>query len=95
MGYNKRDSKDPMPTADNSQRQDGGNMPYPSGAVKHDQSKGEKIDSDQNRTTGSTAMAVTQPVRQGMAGNTPVEGTATGESHDQKKAQYIKADQRW
>jgi hypothetical protein len=95
MGYNRRDNKDPMPTADNSQRQGGGNEPYPSGAEKHDQSKAMKVGADANRTTGPTAMAVTQPVRQGEAGNTPVEGTATGESHDQKKASKIPASARW
>ena len=93
MAYTKRDSKEPMPTADNSQRagkDGGGNTPYPSGAEKHDQSKSMKIGSDQNRTTGSVAMAVQQPTRQ-IGGNLP----ATGEMHDQKKSSTIPESSRW
>jgi hypothetical protein len=90
MAYTKRGSKDPMPTADNSERQGGGNMPYPSGAEKHDAKKSMKIGSDQNRTTGAEAMAVDQPTRQG-GGNTSV----TGESHDQAKAEHISESARW
>jgi hypothetical protein len=91
MSWTKRDSKDPMPTAQNTPRVGGGNTPYPSGAEKHDQAKGEKISASSNRTTGPTAMAVPQPTRQNEDGNTPV----TGESHDQKKAETITEDARW
>ena len=103
MGYNKRDSKDPMPTADNSRRQnEAGNIPVT--GEKHDQKKGSKISSSQNRTTGPTAMAVTQPTRNvggaddshGIGcsgGNVPVNQAP--ESHDQKKSQHITESQRW
>jgi hypothetical protein len=93
MSWTKRDSKDPMPTADNTARagkDGGGNTPYPAGAEKHDQKKGMTISASANRTTGPTAMAVPQPTRQG-GGNTDV----TGESHDQKKATTISEDARW
>jgi hypothetical protein len=90
MAYTKRDNKTPMPTADNSQREGGGNTPYPSGAEKHDAEKSMKIGADSNRTTGPVAMAVDQPTRQG-GGNTSV----TGESHDQAKAEHISEDARW
>jgi len=90
MAYNKRDSKDPMPTADNVYREnEAGNVPVT--GEKHDQSKGEKIGADANRTTGPTAMAVAQPTRQEGDGNMP----ATGESHDQSKASAIPASRRW
>ena len=92
MAYKKRDSKDPMPTADNVYRQnEAGNVPVT--GEKHDQAKASKISASQNRTTGPVAMAVDQPVRMGEAGNTPV-GDAT-ESHDQKKAQRVLESQRW
>lgn len=92
MAYTKRDSKDPMPTASNSQRagkDGGGNTPVT--GEKHDQSKGSKIGADANRTTGPVAMAVDQPTRQKGDGNTSV----TGESHDQKKAQKVLESARW
>jgi hypothetical protein len=94
MSYTRRDSKDPMPTASNSQRagkDGGGNTPYPAGAEKHDQAKASKISADQNRSTGATAMAVDQPTRQRGDGNVPV----TGESHDQKKASKVSESARW
>src|ERR1700675_2195922 len=103
MGYNKRDSMTPMPTADNSMRQppDGN---YPATGEKHDQSKSKYITSSQNRTTGPTAMAVTQPTRNTSggddshgvgvsAGNTPV--TQAPETHDSKKAMKVLESQRW
>lgn len=91
MAYTKRDSKDPMPTKQNTPRVGGGNEPYPAGAEKHAQGKAEKISASQNRSTGATAMAVPQPTRQNGDGNT----TVTGESHDQAKASKISADRRW
>ena len=94
MAYTKRDSKDPMPTADNSARagkDGGGNTPYPAGAEKHGQGKARTISASQNRSTGPTAMAVPQPTRQNGDGNVPV----TGESHDQAKARTIPESSRW
>lgn len=90
MAYTKRDNKDPMPKAENYERQgEAGNTPVT--GEKHDQKKSAKIGSDSNRTTGPVAEAVPQPARQNGDGNTPV----TGESHDQKKAQHVTAAQRW
>jgi hypothetical protein len=92
MPYTKRDSKDPMPTASNSQRagkDGGGNTPVT--GESHDQKKSSKIGADSNRSTGAVAMAVDQPTRQRGDGNTPV----TGESHDQKKSSKIPASARW
>lgn len=85
-----RDSKDPMPTADNSQRKVGGNTPVT--GEDHDASKSEHITGDQRftlRTGGET-----QPTRGGFAGNTPVPSGQT-EQHDQSKAERISADRRW
>lgn len=92
MAYTKRDSKDPMPNASNSQRagkDGGGNTPVT--GEKHDQKKGSKISADANRSTGAVASAVDQPTRQRGDGNTPV----TGESHDQKKASKVPASARY
>jgi hypothetical protein len=90
MSWTKRDSKDPMPKAENVYRQnEAGNVPVT--GEKHDQAKAEKISADQNRTTGKEAMAVPQPTRQNGDGNTVV----TGESHDQAKAETITEDRRW
>ena len=92
MGYNKRDSKDGMPTADNVYRQnEAGNVPVT--GEKHNQKKSSKIGSDSNRTTGPTAMAVDQPTRSGEAGNTPVSSQV--ETHDSKKAMKISESARW
>lgn len=90
----KRDAKDPMPTADNSARagkDGGGNTPYPAGAEKHNQGKARTIGADQNRSTGSAAMAVSQPTRQKGDGNT----TVSGEMHDSAKASKIPESSRW
>lgn len=92
MAYTKRDSKDPMPTASNSQRagkDGGGNTPVT--GESHDQKKGSKISASANRTTGPVAMAVEQPTRQNGDGNTSV----TGESHNQKKATKVPASARF
>lgn len=90
MSYTKRDSKDPMPSAEFVYREnEAGNVPVT--GEKHDQKKSEKIGPDSNRTTGPVANAVAQPTRQNGDGNTEV----TGEMHDQKKSQHITADQRW
>ena len=89
MSYTKRDSKDPMPTAANTERNGGGNEV--TSGEKHDQGKSEKVTASQNRTTGPTAKAVAQPTRQSGDGNMP----ATGESHDQGKSSTIPASRRW
>ena len=91
MSYTRRDSKDPIPTSANTARKDGGNVPYPAGAEKHDQGKGSKIGADANRSTGPVANAVPQPTRQNGDGNTSV----TGEMHDQKKGSTISESARW
>ena len=91
MKRNSRDSKDPMPSAENTARVGGGNEPYPAGAEKHNQGKAEKVSDTANRSTGPTANAVAQPTRQNGDGNTSV----TGESHNSKKAQRVPASARW
>lgn len=88
----KKESNVPAPTANNSQRagkDGGGNTPYPAGAEKHDQAKGERISASQNRSGSGVGPA--QPTRQGGDGNMPV----TGESHDQAKAEKIPESARW
>lgn len=79
-----RDSKDPMPTADHSQRVGmGGNSPIPSGDAE---TKGSKK-SEHVRPEARFILrkgGESQPTRQD-GGNTPV----TGEMHDQKKGQTV------
>lgn len=91
MAWKKRDSKDPMPTGDNSQLRGGGNEPYPAGAEDHGGDMAEHVTASQNRSTGSAAMAVPQPTRQGGDGNVPV----TGEMHGQSKAERVPESARW
>jgi hypothetical protein len=89
MAYTKRDSKDPSPTASNSQRagkDGGGNTPVM--GEKHNQEKGSKVSAESRFGSGVGPM---QPTRQNEAGNVPV----TGESHDQAKASKISAEKRW
>ena len=84
-----RDSKDPMPTADFSQRLKGGNVPVGHPGTETGHAKAEHIKGDQRftiRTGGET-----QPTRQGGDGNTPV----TGELHGQKKAERVSAESRF
>lgn len=84
----KRDSKDPLPTADNSFRvAPDGNSPT-DGGEKHGQKKSERISGSQRFTYPGPGP--TQPTRQAGNGNTPV----TGEDHGQGKAEYITAGQR-
>lgn len=105
MGDSKlrRDSKDPMPTANYSQRDGfGGNEPGTKDE-KHAAKKGERITANQNRSTGPEAMAVTQPTRNSDmddshgigagGGNVPVNQNP--EDHAQKKAERVKESQRW
>ena len=91
MSWSKRDSKDPRPTGDNSQRRGGGNEPYPAGAEGHGDGEAEHVTASQNRSTGSEAMAVPQPTRQRGDGNVPV----TGEMHNQSKAERVPESARW
>ena len=83
----KRDSKDPLPNADNSMRvpPDGNS---PAKGEKHDSKKAQHIGGDQRFTlrTGGES----QPTRQKGDGNTPV----TGELHDSSKAERVTAAQR-
>ena len=83
----KRDSKDPMPNADNSFRiPPDGNSPVT--GEKHGQGKAERV-------TGSQRFSLlghdnSQAYRKAGDGNTPVDG----EDHSQKKAEYVTAAQR-
>lgn len=87
MAYTKRDSKDPLPTADNVYREnEAGNVPVT--GERHNQKKATKISADSRFGSG---VGPDQPTRQGEAGNTPV----VGESHDQKKASKIPASSRF
>lgn len=88
MSKQNRDSKDPQPMADNSQRVGGGNAPAPAGET-HKSGKAEKIGPDQRFSI--RAGGESQPTREGQAGNTPV----TGEKHGQSKAERISADRRY
>ena len=84
----KRDSKDPMPTASNSQRDGGGNDPA-KGGEKKGSGKAERVSATSNRSGGPTAGG-NQPTRQG-GGNTSVKG----EMHGSKKAERVSPDSRW
>lgn len=88
MPFEKRDSKDPMPNAKNSERQPpDGNTPAT--GEMHNSAKAEHVRPDQRytiRTGGET-----QPTRQRGDGNTPV----TGEMHNSPKGEWIREDQRW
>ena len=86
----KRDSKDPMPTADNSQREGGGNMPYPGGSEGHGAGKAEHVKESQRYTLRGGGIDATS-VRDGEAGQTP----ATGEMHNSKKAEKIPENRRY
>lgn len=84
----KRDSKDPMPNALNTKRQNGdGNTPVT--GEDHSQGKAEHVKEDARYTlrTGGES----QPTRMNGDGNVPV----TGEMHDSKKAERVSADRRW
>ena len=98
----KRDSKDPMPKAENSARVGGGNLPYPAGAEKHAQSKAERVSVasrfDKNKPgpeqpTRNDGGKTTQHGVKQSGGN--VAATQAVEDHDQKKAQRVTAAQRF
>lgn len=88
----KRDNKDPMPMAENSARVGGGNVPYPAGAEKHGQKKGEKITAA-DRLPLMNPNSPEQPTRCSGNGNTPV--SQAPEKKGQKKAEHITASQRF
>ncbi len=85
----KHDSKDPAPSADNSQRKGGGNEPYPKGAEGHGDGRAEYVKADARYSLRSGGES--QPGRQDGDGNVP----AKGEKHDQKKAERVPEDRRW
>lgn len=83
----KRDLKDPLPSAKNSERQppDGNS---PATGELHGQKKAQFVKGDQRFGPGP---AVKEPTRQNGDGNTPV----TGEMHGQKKGEYVPASSRF
>jgi hypothetical protein len=88
----KRDSKDPLPSAGYTARLGfGGNDPG-TGGEKVGSGTAEKVSASQNRTTGSEANAVKQPMRDG-GGNEPISQVI--EQHGQRKAERVKASQRF
>ncbi len=89
MAKDKRDSKDPMPTANNSTRGSDGGGNTPVTGEKHDAPKGEKV-SAASRFDGTTRADVN--AERPMGGNTSKDGS--GESHDAKKAERIPASRR-
>ena len=84
----KRDSKDPAPTADHSQRVGGGNEPYV-GGEDHGAKKAEYV--REGARFSLRKGGETQPGRQNGDGNCPV----TGETHNSKKAESIPASRRF
>jgi hypothetical protein len=86
----KRDSKDGMPTERNSARDGGGNDPV-KGGEKLGQKKAERVSVasrfDKNKPGPE------QPTRSGGNGN--VAATQAVCDHGQKKAEHIKASQRF
>lgn len=92
MAKNRRDSKDPLPSEGYTARLSfGGNDPG-TGGEKVGSGTAEKVSASQNRTTGPEAKAVDQPGRDG-GGNKPVAQVI--ENHGQKKAERVKASQRF
>lgn len=98
----KRDSKDPMPKAQNSARVGGGNVPYPAGAEKHGQAKAERVTPASRFDKDKPGPE--QPTRNNdgeknfhqmktSGGNVPA--TQAREDHNQKKSEHITASQRW
>ena len=98
----KRDSKDPMPKAQNSARVGGGNMPYPAGAEKHNQKKAERVsvasrfDKDkpgpEQPTRNEDGKRNPFGIEQ-SGGNIPADQAR--EDHNQSKAEYVKASSRF
>ena len=104
MGDSKvrRDSKDPMPTENNSQRVGGGNEPYPTGKEKHNQKKAERVtvasrfDKDkpgpEQPTRNEDGKRNPFGIEQ-SGGNIPADQAR--EDHNQSKAEYVKASSRF
>lgn len=91
MAKEKRDSKDPMPSASNSQRagkDGGGNTPVT--GEKHDAKKAERV-TVASRYDGTFKGDVN--AERPMGGNTSKDGS--GESHDAKKSERIPASSRF
>ena len=86
-----RDSKDPMPTANNTQRKGGGNDPAPAGDEKLGQKKAERVTAAAR--FDSNKPGPEQPTRSGGDGN--VAASQATESHNQRKAERVKASQRF
>ena len=84
----KRDSKDPEPTASNSQRVGPGGNKAVAGE-KHGSKKAEKVGEGQRYSTrmGREGMLI----RQNGDGNTPV----SGEKHGSKKAERVSESSRF
>ena len=98
----KRDSKDPMPKAQNSARVGGGNMPYPAGAEKHGQAKAERVsvvsrfDKDKPGPEQPTRNADGEKnFHQVKTSGGNVPSTQAPEDHNQRKSEYVKASQRF
>lgn len=85
-----RDSKDPQPGAENSQRKLGGNTPV--AGEKHDAGKAERVKEDARFTLRSGGES--QPARASGDGNVPIP-EANAEKHGQGKAERIGADRRF
>ena len=86
----KRDSKDPMPTADNSRRvgkDGGGNTPV--SGEKHGSKKADRVGEGSRFSLRSGNES--QPTRQKGDGNTSV----SGEKHGSKKAEHVPASSRF
>jgi hypothetical protein len=91
MAKEKRDSKDPMPTAANTGRDGkdgGGNTPVT--GEKHDSKKAERV-TVASRFDGTFKGDVN--AERPMGGNTSKDGS--GESHDAKKSEKIPASSRF
>lgn len=91
MAKEKRDSKDPMPSENNSQRagKDGGGNTSVTGE-KHDSSKGERVpETCRFNNTFKGDVNEERP-----AGGNTTEG-GSGESHDAKKAERVSAASRF
>lgn len=86
-----RDSKDPAPSAGFTARRGfGGNDPG-TGGEKVGSGTAERVSVASRFDKNKPGPA--QPVRSGQAGNTPV--SQAKEDHGQRKAEYVKASQRF
>lgn len=88
MAKDKRDSKDPMPTAMNTARKGGGNDPAPAGEM-HKSAKAERV--SESKRYSLRKGGESQPTRQNGDGNTSVRG----ETHNSAKAERVSEESRW